>query len=103
MYILYMEDDPEVSARIRSEKLKEHLAYLEEHRGKIVIGGAMLADDCVTRRGSALILNVPDRATAEAFSANEPFRRAGLYAMVRIERMRRAQWYPENAPATPDG
>jgi len=50
-----------------------------------------------------LILNVPSLADAEAFSMNEPFRKAGLFSSVKITRMRRGQWHPENAPASAEG
>lgn len=103
LYLLYLEDDPTVSKKIRAEKLDAHLAYLDQHRNIILLGGAMLAEDGVTRVGSALVLNVAGHREAEAFSENEPFRRAGLYASVRIRRMRRAQWRPDIAPSTPDG
>ena len=43
------------------------------------------------------------REAAEAFSANEPFRKAGLFESVAITRMRRGQWNPEAAPQTPEG
>jgi uncharacterized protein YciI len=103
LYVLHCRDDMRVSARIRAEHLEAHLAYIDRHQDLIVLGGAMLAEDGRTRTGSTLILNVPDRAAAEAFSLAEPFRCAGLYASVEIDRMRRAQWRPDRAPATPDG
>jgi hypothetical protein len=46
---------------------------------------------------------VPSRAVAEAFSADEPFRKAGLFKSVKITRMRRGQWNPDAAPQTPEG
>ena len=103
LYVVYCQDDPAVSKQIRSEHKEAHLTYLEKHKGLIVLGGAMLDEDGETRLGSTLILNVKNRAEAEAFSGNEPFRRAGLYASVRITRMRRAQWRPELAPTSVEG
>lgn len=103
LYILYCRDDPSVSAHIRSTLKEAHLAYLAEHAGLIVLGGAMLDEDGEKRLGSTLILNVRSLAEAEAFSVNEPFRRAGLYASVDITRMRRAQWRPELAPQSVEG
>lgn len=103
LYIVYCRDDPEQSARIRSQFLNEHLAYLDRHKGIILLGGAMLAEDGKTRVGSTLVLNVESREQAVLFSQNEPFRRNGLYASVEITRMRRAQWYPDNAPTSADG
>jgi hypothetical protein len=50
-----------------------------------------------------LIINVPSRAAAEAFSADEPLRKAGVFKSVTITRMRRGQWNPAAAPATAEG
>ncbi|HLB17024.1 MAG TPA: YciI family protein [Burkholderiales bacterium] len=102
LYIIYQEDRPD-GAAIRAATRAEHLAYLERHAGIVVLGGAMLADDGVTRIGSVLIVNVPERAAAERFSAEEPFRKAGLFKSVKITRMRRGQWNPDAAPKTPEG
>lgn len=68
-----------------------------------MLGGALLAEDGTTRAGSVLIVNVPDRAAAEAFSAAEPFRKAGLFREVKITRMRRGQWNPDAAPKSAEG
>ena len=40
---------------------------------------------------------------ADAFSENEPFRKAGLFSSVKISRMRRGQWNPAAAPKTAEG
>ncbi len=63
----------------------------------------MLDEDGATRTGSVLIINVPNREAAETFSANEPFRKAGLFERVEINRMRRGQWNPDAAPKTAEG
>jgi uncharacterized protein YciI len=103
LYALYLEDDMAVSKQIRADRLDAHLAYLDRHQDLIVLGGALLDEDGATRVGSLLILNVKSRTQAEDFAQNEPFRQAGLYASARLARMRRAQWNPQNAPATADG
>ncbi|HYM33623.1 MAG TPA: YciI family protein [Candidatus Cybelea sp.] len=102
LYVIYQEDRPGAEA-IRAAARDEHLAYLARHRDILVLGGALLDDDGQRRTGSCLIVNVANRAAAEEFSLNEPFRRAGLFATVKITRMRRGQWNPDAAPATADG
>ncbi len=102
LYIIYQEDRPE-GAAIRAATRDTHFAYLEKHKDILVLGGAMLADDDATRTGSVLIVNVPNRAAAEVFSEQEPFRKAGLFKSVRISRMRRGQWNPDAAPKTAEG
>jgi uncharacterized protein YciI len=103
LYILYCEDRDSGAKEIREKYRDAHLAYLAKHEHLLVLGGAMLADDGEGRIGSVLILNVPGRKEAEAFSQAEPFRTAGLYKSVNITRMRRAQWNPAAAPKTADG
>ncbi len=102
LYIIYQEDREDGGA-IRAAQKAEHLAYLDKHMNILVLGGALMEDDAVKRVGSCLILNVPDRAAAEEFSRNEPFRRAGLFKSVKITRMRRGQWNPDAAPKTAEG
>ena len=102
LYIVYQIDGPD-SPEIRAATRDAHFKYLDEHEDILVLGGAMLADDGKTRTGSVLIINVEDLAAAEAFSENEPFRRAGLFARVEINRMRRGQWNPVAAPRSAEG
>jgi uncharacterized protein YciI len=102
LYIIYQEDRPD-GAAIRAATKEAHFAYLEQHKAKLVLGGALLAEDGVGRLGSCLIINVPNREAAEEFSRNEPFRKAGLFESVKIRRMRRGQWNPSAAPQTAEG
>jgi hypothetical protein len=102
LYIIYQVD--KAGAREIRERTREaHLAYLDRHKDILVLGGALLADEGVARLGSVLIVNVPSRQAADAFSENEPFRKAGLFQSVSITRMRRGQWNPAAAPQTPEG
>jgi len=102
LYIIYQEDRPD-GAAIREATRERHLAYLERHKDILVLGGALIADDGGKRLGSCLIINVPSRREADAFSENEPFRQAGLFSTVKITRMRRGQWNPAAAPKTAEG
>jgi hypothetical protein len=45
-----------------------------------------MTDDGETTIGSALLLDIADRAEAEALLADEPFNQAGVYGNVSIER-----------------
>ena len=102
LYIIYQEDGPG-SALLRAAHKKAHFDYLEANANILVLGGAMLGDDGKTRIGSVLIINVANRDAAEHFSENEPLRGAGVFAHVKISRMRRGQWNPGAAPKTPEG
>lgn len=102
LYIIYQEDGPG-SKELREIHKPAHFAYLEKYKDILVLGGALLAEEDDARIGSVRILNVPDRATAEPFSENEPLRKAGTFASVKITRMRRGQWNPDAAPKSPKG
>ena len=102
LYIIYQEDRPGARA-LREATRDAHLAYLEKNKDILVLGGGLLDEDGKTRLGSVLIINVASRAAAEAFSASEPFRTAGLFREVRITRMRRGQWNPDAAPKSAEG
>ena len=102
LYIIYQQDVPD-SAALREKYKPAHFAYLEAHKDKLVLGGAMLDDDSDARIGSVLILNVASREEAEAFSADEPLRRGGVFRSVKITRMRRGQWNPQAAPSSAEG
>ena len=102
LYIVYQIDGPD-SPEIRAATRNAHFKYLDEHEDILILGGAMLAEDGETRTGSVLIINVENLSAAETFSENEPFRRAGLFERVEINRMRRGQWNPDAAPRTAEG
>ena len=66
---------------IRKANRDAHLAYVADH--PILLGGPML-DDAGGMIGSLLILDVDDRAAAEAFAASDPYATAGLFESVEI-------------------
>jgi uncharacterized protein YciI len=102
LYMCYGVDGPEGPAR-RDVAREEHFAYLKKHEDILVLGGATLADHDATRTGSLLIINVPDRAAADAFVDGEPLRKAGVFASYTVSRMRRGQWNPDAAPKSAEG
>ena len=102
LYILYQRD-VENSAPLREQHKAAHFQYHAQHEDKLVLGGALLADDGKTRIGSVLVLNVASREEAELFSANEPLRQGGVFKSVEITHMRRGQWNPGAAPKTAEG
>ena len=102
LYMIHGVDGPDAN-RIRAENRQAHFAYLAQHEEILVLGGATLDADSDARTGSVLIINVPSRADADAFAADEPFHKAGLFSQYTISRMRRGQWNPTAAPATAEG
>ncbi len=102
LWIIYQEDRDD-AGDLRARYKDEHLAYLDTHAAHVLLAGAMLADDGPQRLGSTFVVNFPDRASVDAFSAEEPFRKAGLFKTVKIARMRKGQFNPGIAPATAEG
>lgn len=60
-----------------------HLAYIRD-TGVVEMAGPFL-NDAGDMCGSLVVLEVPDKAAAEAWAASDPYAKAGLFAKVRIE------------------
>lgn len=82
LFILDCQDKPGHLA-IRKANREAHLAYARDS-GVILFGGPKLADDQETMIGSLIVIDVADRAAAEAFAAADPYNKAGLFASVTI-------------------
>ncbi len=88
LWAVYCVDKPG-TGDLRMSLRPEHLEYLKSQNDKIVLAGATLQDEDDTMTGSLLVVNVDTRAEAEAFSANDPFTKGGLFESVVITRMRK--------------
>jgi uncharacterized protein YciI len=73
-------------AGIRAANYEAHRAYLRASPVDIKLSGPMVADDGEPPVGSVFIVDVPDRAAAEAFAAGDPFAKAGLFEKVTVTR-----------------
>ena len=72
----------------RMANREAHLAYVAD-TGVVAIAGPLL-DDAGGMIGSLIILDVADRAAAEAWAEADPYGRAGLFASVDIHGWTRA-------------
>lgn len=81
------------AADIRKTNRQAHLDYLNAHGDRIIAAGPLLDDDGAGMIGSVLILEFDDRAQAEAFAAEDPYAKAGLFEMVTIMPWRKV--YPQ--------
>jgi hypothetical protein len=86
-FILECIDKPD-SLDLRMVTRPPHLEYLTGLSDKITIAGPILGEDGKPV-GSLLILDVADRAEAEAFAAGDPYAKAGLFASVTIRPFRK--------------
>ena len=93
LFVILATDRPD-SGEIRTANRPEHIEYLKGFGERIVAGGATLSDDGETMTGSFLLVDVADRAAAEAFAGNDPFAKAGLFGSVEIRRWRKAIFNP---------
>ena len=82
LYALHCVDKPN-SLELRMANRPAHLAYVGARKDDVKLAGPLL-DDEGNMAGSMLILDVADRAEAEAFAAGDPYGQAGLFERVDI-------------------
>lgn len=70
---------------VRQENRPAHVEYLKSFGEKLFAAGAILDDD-EKMCGSIVIIDVADRAEADAFAAGDPYYKAGLFAERTIDR-----------------
>ncbi|RME18686.1 MAG: YciI family protein [Alphaproteobacteria bacterium] len=68
---------------IRKANRERHLEYLGA--SPVVLAGPF-QDESGNMVGSLIVIDVPDRAEAEAWAKNDPYAKAGLFSDVRIEK-----------------
>jgi uncharacterized protein YciI len=64
----------------------EHRAYLAEGRVHLIVAGPLVSDDGNAMLGSLFIVDAPSREAAEAFNANDPFTKHGIWGQTIINR-----------------
>ncbi len=102
LYIINAHDKPGMAEKVAAT-LGAHQHYLHESDKLLVLAGGMRDEAGKERLGSVYLINVANRAAAEAWLAAEPFNKAGVFKSTTLERMRKGHWHPENAPKSADG
>lgn len=72
---------------LRMETRPAHLAHLQAHQSQLVLVGPLLdmeGKPC----GSLLVIEAAHRETAEAFAAEDPYAKAGLFESVIVRPFR---------------
>ncbi len=82
LFSIYCVDKPN-SLDLRMATREAHLAYARAHSGKMKLGGAIL-DAKGGMAGSLLIFDTDEVGDVEAFTANDPYTKAGLFGRVEI-------------------
>ncbi len=94
-YAIQTKDKPD-HGNLRAELRDAHLAFLNANLDKLLAAGAVIDDDGTGGHGGILIVDTDDRAEAEAFAADDPFTKAGLFESVTVTRWRKAFFNFEN-------
>jgi hypothetical protein len=95
MLLLFVCRDGAGKLPLRYATRAEHLRYMIAARAHIVFGGPFL-DAEGAPAGSVFAMEFPSMADAQAWLADEPYTRAGLFDQVTVAPMR--QMVPELAP-----
>ncbi len=82
LFALICTDKPD-HEDLRKSTRAAHLEYLSETGVTVHAGPFLNAQGGMT--GSLVVIDLPNRTQAEAWAANDPYARAGLFADVRIE------------------
>jgi uncharacterized protein len=86
LFIVTAIDRPGALAQ-RLEIRPRHIEYLKTWVGQIKMGGALL-DESEQPMGSLLVIEAAGRAEAEAFAADDPFTREGVFEQVTVRPFR---------------
>lgn len=86
LFAVIRHDKPD-SLNLRLSARPKHLIYLESVLNKIIYGGALI-DEEGRQIGSMLIIEVADKAEADAFACADPFVDAGLFASTTIRQFK---------------
>ncbi|MBG89395.1 MAG: hypothetical protein CMO80_21210 [Verrucomicrobiales bacterium] len=82
LFSLYCKDGPK-GPEVRKNIRPQHVAYLETHADQLVYAGPLL-DENDSPIGSLIVIEVADRAAAEAFSVGDPYAKEGAFENVEI-------------------
>ena len=97
LFAIARKDKPGM-ADARSQLLAAHAEYQKQFMANIVFGGGLVTDSLDADNfeynevgirdviGNVLIVDVPDRAAAEAIHRDDPYTKGGVFESVIIER-----------------
>ena len=88
LFVIHAKDKPD-SLSIRQATRAAHLDYLVQF--DTPVGGPLLDADG-NMCGSCIVLDVPDRAAAEAFVAGDPYGHAGLFETIDVNEFMKVAW-----------
>lgn len=86
IFALYCVDKPN-SLELRMANREAHLAYVGGFRDQLRLAGPML-DEGGDMAGSIILLEMDSLAQAQAFAADDPYNKAGLFERVDVTAFR---------------
>ena len=84
-FIIKAYDGPDMLEK-RMEVRPDHLEGMKVLGKQIICAGGLL-DDEGKMKGSALVMEFPNRAAVDAYLANEPYVVAGVWQKIEVETM----------------
>jgi len=94
LYALICNDRPN-SVELRQKTRPEHLAYLATLGDAVKLAGPFL-NDAGDSVGTLMVIEAADQSTAATIAADDPYKKAGLFASVEIKPWR---WVLKNPEA----
>lgn len=93
MLFAFVCTDKPGKAELRQRVRAEHIEYMIAVVDQTVFGGPLLSEEGEMSLGSIFAIDFENRSAAEAFIADEPYTRHGLFESVLIRRWK--QMVPE--------
>lgn len=89
MFLMFATGRPGMT-EIRHGLLEDHRAYFRDngYLDRFVFRGPLQSDDGEEWLGSAMAIELPDRAAVDAMLADEPYVQNGLYDQIEVHRWR---------------
>ena len=87
MFVAIFETKPG-TAKLREETKPSHDDYWRTRLHHLRLAGPILSDDGAVRLGQILVIDLPDKKSAEELVANDPFTKVGLFATYSIQQFR---------------
>lgn len=87
LFVISCSDKPD-HLPVRLANREAHLEYAASFAEQMLMAGPYL-DENGDMVGSMLVMDFPDMAAAEAFSAGDPYVKAGLFESVSIRRWKK--------------
>jgi uncharacterized protein len=94
-YAVICIDRPDTE-KLRAQARLAHMEYINPHRSKMKIGGALFDDAGERRVGMMFAIDLPSRQAVETFMQEEPYNKAGIFESVIVRRIHVV--FPETDP-----